>query len=216
MSLLDLLQDETKQENGTVNGVAIGMVSNNQDPDGLGRVKVKYPWREDGQESDWTRIAVLAAGKDRGTVWLPEVGDEVLLAFDKGNVEHPYVLGSLFNGKDVPPEKNGDGKNDIKMIKTRSGHKVTFSEKQGKESVKIESQGGRVILLDDTAGSGQIVIDDGSGNKFTLQTAQNSLTIETGLSLKLKSQSIEIEAGASMTLKASGTLTIQGALVKIN
>jgi uncharacterized protein involved in type VI secretion and phage assembly len=216
MSLLDLLQDETKQENGTVNGVAIGTVSNNQDPDGLGRVKVKYPWREDGQESDWTRIAVLAAGKDRGTVWLPEVGDEVLLAFDKGNVEHPYVLGSLFNGKDVPPEKNDDGKNDIKLIKTRSGHKVTFSEKQGQESVKIESQGGRVILLDDTAGSGQIVIDDGSGNKFTLQTAQNSLTIETGLSLKLKSQSIEIEAGASMTLKASGTLTIQGALVKIN
>ena len=216
MSLLELLQDETKQENGTINGVAIGTVSNNQDPEGLGRVKLKYPWREDGQESDWTRIAVPAAGKDRGTVWLPEVGDEVLLAFEKGSVEHPYVLGSLFNGKDVPPEKNSDGKNDIKLIKTRSGHKVTFSEKQGQESIKIESQGGRVILLDDTSGSGQIVIDDGSGNKFTLQTAQNSLTVETGLSLKLKSQSIEIEAGASMTLKASGTLTIQGALVKIN
>lgn len=216
MSLLDLLQDETKQENGSVNGVAIGTVTNNQDPEGMGRVKVKYPWREDGQESDWARIAVPAAGKDRGTVWLPEVGDEVLLAFEKGNVEHPVVLGSLFNGKDVPPEKNADGKNDIKMIKTRCGHKVTFSEKQGKESIKIESQGGRVILLDDSAGSGQIVIDDGSGNKFTLQTAQNSLTIETGLSLKLKSQTIDIEAGASMSLKASGTLTLQGALVKIN
>lgn len=216
MSLLDLLKDETKQENGTVTGVAIGTVTNNQDPEGFGRVKLKYPWREDGQESDWARIAVLAAGKDRGTLWLPEVGDEVLLAFEKGNVEHPYVLGSLYNGQDVPPEKNADGKNDTKMIKTRCGHTVTFSEKQGKESIKIESQGGRVILLDDSAGAGQIVIDDGAGNKLTLQTAQNSLTIETGLSLKLKSQTIDIEAGASMSLKASGTLTLQGALVKIN
>lgn len=216
MSLLDLLQSEDKQEGDRIQGVALGLVTNNHDPEGMARVKVRYPWREDAQESHWARLAVLAAGKDRGTVWIPEVGDEVLLGFDKGNIEHPYVLGALWNGSDVPPETNADGENNTKMIKSRCGHTVTFFEKQGQESIKIETQGGRMILMDDTAGSGQIVIDDGSGNKLTIQTAQNSLTIESGLSLKLKSQKIDIEAGASLNIKASGTLMIQGALVKIN
>jgi uncharacterized protein involved in type VI secretion and phage assembly len=217
MSLFDLIQDEDQKESGTVEGVALGLVTNNQDPEGLGRVKVKYPWREDEQESYWARLAVLAAGKDRGTLWLPEVGDEVLLAFDKGDIEHPYVLGSLYNGKDVPPETNADGENNTKLIRSRCGHEIKFFEKQGQESFKIETQGGHVILLDDAAGSAQVEIKDSSGrNKITIKTTGNSVTIESGLSLKLKSQSIDIEAGASMNIKASGTLTIQGALVRIN
>lgn len=217
MSLLDVLQPDEKQENGNVVGVAVGIVTNNQDPEKMGRVKVRYPWREDSQESFWARIAVLAAGQNRGTVWLPEVDDEVLLAFDRGNIEHPYVLGASWNGQDGPPEANADGQNDTKMMRTRCGHKVTFFDKQGQESIKIETPGGRQIFLDDTSGSGKILIDDGSGqNKITIDTTQNSLAIESGMSLKIKSQKIDIEAGASMTIKATGTLTIQGALVKIN
>lgn len=217
MSLLDLIQPEDKQEAGGVQGVALGLVTNNQDPEGLGRVKVRYPWREGSEESYWARLAVLAAGKDRGSLWLPEVKDEVLVAFDKGNIEHPYVIGSLWNGKDVPPEKNADGKNDTKLIRTRCGHQVKFFEKQGKESVEIKTKGGHVFLMDDTTGSAQVQIKDSSGqNKITIKTSDNSVTIESGLSLKIKSQKIDIEAGASMTLKASGTLTIQGTLVRIN
>ena len=216
MSLLDLLQSEDQQEGSRVHGVALGLVTNNQDPDGMGRVKVKYPWRENSPESFWARIAVLAAGKDRGTTWIPEVGDEVLVGFDKGNIEHPYVLGSLWNGKDAPPETNSDGENNTKLIKSRCGHTIKFFEKQGQESFEIKTQGGHVLLMDDTSGSAQIVIKDSSGNKIEIQSAQNSLTIESGLSLKIKSQKIDIEAGASMNIKASGTLTIQGALVRIN
>lgn len=217
MSLLSLLQDEDKQENGRVNGVAIGLVTNNQDDQGLGRVKVKYPWREDLQDSYWARLAVLAAGNDRGTFWLPEVGDEVLLAFDKGDIRHPYVLGALWNGKDKPPDTNSDGDNNTKMIRSRSGHQVTLFDKAGEERVEIKTQGGHVILMDDKAGSARVEVKDSSGsNKIVIETAQNSLTIESGLSLKIKSQSIDIEAGASLNLKASGTLTIQGALVRIN
>jgi uncharacterized protein involved in type VI secretion and phage assembly len=216
MSLLDLLQSEDQQEGSRVQGVALGLVTNNQDPDGMGRVKVKYPWRENSPESFWARIAVLAAGKDRGTTWIPEVGDEVLVGFDKGNIEHPYVLGSLWNGKDAPPETNSDGENNTKLIKSRCGHTIKFFEKQGQESFEIKTQGGHVLLMDDTSGSAQIVIKDSSGNKIEIQSAQNSLTIESGLSLKIKSQQIDIEAGASMNIKASGTLTIQGALVRIN
>lgn len=217
MSLYDLLQGEEQKESGTVEGVAIGLVTNNQDPEGLGRVKVKYPWREDEQESYWARLAVLAAGKDRGTLWIPEVGDEVLLAFDKGSIEHPYVLGSLWNGKDVPPETNADGKNDTKLIRSRCGHEIEFFEKQGQERIRIETQGGHVFLMDDTTGSAQVQIKDSSGqNQVTIKTSENSVTIESGLSLTIKSQKIDIEAGASMNIKASGTLTIQGALVRIN
>lgn len=217
MSLMDLLQDEEKRERGTVEGVAIGLVTNNQDPEKLGRVKVKYPWQEGPRESYWARIAVMAAGKDRGTVWLPEVGDEVLLSFDKGSIEHPFVIGSLWNGKDVPPEKNDDGNNDTKLIKTRSGHQVKFSDKSGEEKIEIKTKGGHVLLMDDKAGSAKVEIKDSSGqNKLTIDTTGNSITIESGLSLKIKSQSIDIEAGASMNIKASGTLSIQGALVRIN
>ena len=216
MSLLELLNSEDQQESSRIQGVALGVVTNNQDPDGLGRVKVKYPWREDSPESFWARVAVLAAGKNRGTTWIPEVNDEVLVAFDKGNIEHPYVLGSLWNGQDTPPEKNADGKNDTKLIRSRCGHQIKFFEKQGQESFEIKTNGGHVLLMDDTAGSAQIVIKDNSGNKIEIKSAQNSLTIESGLSLKIKSQQIDIEAGASMNIKASGTLTIQGALVRIN
>jgi uncharacterized protein involved in type VI secretion and phage assembly len=216
MSLLELLQSEDQQERNTLQGVALGLVTNNQDPDGLGRVKVRYPWREGSEESHWARLAVLAAGKDRGTLWIPEVGDEVLLGFEKGSIDHPYVLGSLWNGKDSPPEKNADGDNNTKLIRSRCGHQIKFFEKQGQETFEIKTQGGHVLLMDDTSGSAQIVIKDNSGNQIVIKSAQNSLTIESGLSLKIKSQQIDIEAGASMNIKASGTLSIQGALVRIN
>lgn len=215
--LLDLLQDDEKKENGTVAGVANAIVTNNKDPKGWGRVKVKYPWREDLQESEWVRVAALAAGKDRGTLWIPEKDDEVLVGFDKGDVNHPFVLGSLWNGADVPPEKNEDGENNTKLIRTRSGHQVKFFDKQGQESVEIKTQGGHVLLMDDKTGAAQVQIKDSSGqNQITIKTVGNSITIESGLSLKIKSQTIDIEAGASMNIKASGTLSIQGALVRIN
>ena len=217
MSLLDVFQDEEKKETGTVEGVAIAIVTNNKDPQNWGRVKLKYPWREDQQESEWVRVASLAAGSDRGTLWVPEVKDEVLVAFEKGNVNHPFVLGALWNGQDKPPAKNEDGKNDTKLIKTRSGHEVRFFDKKKEEFIEIKTQGGHVFRLDDKPDNTQVQIMDSSGrNKITIKTGGNSIEIESGLSLTIKSQTINIEAGASMTIKASGTLTIQGALVKIN
>src|SRR5687768_6151379 len=149
MSLMDLVLDEEKIE-----------VTHNKDPKKCGRVKMTYPWRENSPESAWARIATLPRGKDRGTVWLPEVGDEVLVAFEKGDIDHPYVLGGLWNGVDVPPEKNEDGNNDTKMIKTRCGHQVKFFDKAGEEQIEIKTQGGHVLLMDDKAGSAQVEIKD--------------------------------------------------------
>lgn len=217
MSLMDMVQDEEKIEDTTIQGVALAEVTNNKDPRKWGRVKVKYRWRENAPESDWARVAALAGGKDRGTLWLPEVGDEVLVAFDKGDIDHPFVLGGLWNGVDVPPETNDDGQNDTKLIRTRSGHEIKFFDKAGQESITIQTKGGHSLFMDDTAGGALIELKDSSGeNTITIDTVGNSITIESALSLKIKSQTIDIEAGASMNIKATGTVSIQGALVKIN
>ena len=217
MSLMDMVQDEEKIEDTTIQGVALAEVTNNKDPRKWGRVKVKYRWRENSPESDWARVAALAGGKDRGTLWLPEVGDEVLVAFDKGDIDHPFVLGGLWNGVDVPPETNDDGQNDTKLIRTRSGHEIRFFDKAGQESITIQTQGGHSLFMDDTAGGALIELKDSSGqNTITIDTVGNSITIESALSLKIKSQTIDIEAGASMNIKATGTISIQGALVRIN
>lgn len=217
MSVMDILQSEDKREDGRVEGVAIGIVTNNKDDANLGRIKVRYPWRENNQDSYWARPAMPAAGKDRGVFWVPEVGDEVLLAFDKGKIEHPYYLGALWNGTDKPPANNGDGENNTRLIRTRAGHEFRLFDKAGQETVELKSKSGHHLLLDDSSGSAKVEIKDSSGsNKIVINTTQNSITIESGMSLTIKSQSISLEAGASMTLKASGTLTINGAIVQIN
>jgi uncharacterized protein involved in type VI secretion and phage assembly len=217
MSVLDILRQDENRENGKVEGVALGVVTDIQDPEKMGRIRVRYPWREDNQNSYWARPAVPYAGKNRGTYFIPEVGDEVLLAFDKGNIEHPYMLGVLWNGQDTPPDSNSNGKNDTKLIRTRTGHEIRLMDAQGKESVEVKTQGGHSVKMDDTSGSANITVKDSSGsNTIVIDTTQNSITIQSSTSLSIKSQTISIEAGASMTIKAGATLTIQGALVQIN
>ncbi|ETX05496.1 MAG: hypothetical protein ETSY2_22635, partial [Candidatus Entotheonella gemina] len=110
MDLLTQLLAPNEQAN-RVYGMVVAGVTNNQDPEGLGRVKVKFPWLSDRDESHWARIAMPMAGPERGFYFLPEVDDEVLVAFEHGLIEWPYVLGALWNGKDTPPESNGDGEN---------------------------------------------------------------------------------------------------------
>ena len=97
-----------------MSGVVVGVVTNTQDPAGLGRVKVKFPWLSDSEESFWARVATPMAGKGRGFYFLPEVEDEVLLAFEHGDARFPYVLGALWNGQDKPPENNDKGENNIR------------------------------------------------------------------------------------------------------
>ncbi|NUM68170.1 phage tail protein [candidate division KSB1 bacterium] len=212
-------ESEDQETGGKIKGVAVGVVTNNKDPQGMGRVKIRFPWREHQDESYWARIATLMAGKDRGSFFLPEVGDEVLVAFEREDIRHPYVVGGLWNGQDKPPETNSDGKNNIRKIKSRSGHEIIFNDdhEAKKEKVEIHTKAGHKVVLDDAAGSEKIEVRDKSGSNFiVIDSVQNSITIESTAQLKIKSQKIDIEAGATMTLKASGALTIQGAIVKIN
>lgn len=202
-----------------ITGVVIGIVTNNKDTEGMGRVKVKFPWRGDSDESYWARVSTLMAGKDRGAFFLPEVGDEVLVAFDHGDINHPYVIGALWNGVDTPPETNADGKNNIRKIKSRSGHEIIFddNDEQKKEKIEIHTKAGHTIILDDSAGAEKIEIKDKTGNNsIMIDSVQNAIAISSQMKLSIKAQAIEIESGGMMSIKSSATLTIQGAIVKIN
>jgi len=166
-SIIDLLTQgrDREAQASKIYGVVIGIVTNNKDPDKLGRVKVKFPWLDDTVESWWGRIAYPLNGKERGFFWVPEVEDEVLIAFEHGDVRFPYVVGGLYNGKDKPPQTkdiagkfggteydhgsygttdfNEDGKNDIRFIRSRSGHLFIMDDKSGKEKVTICDKTGK-------------------------------------------------------------------------
>ncbi|NOY65336.1 MAG: phage tail protein [Nitrospirae bacterium] len=218
MSILDALESQTEGIS-RIAGVVPGIVTNNQDPDGLGRVKIKFPWLSDDNETDWVRIATLMTGGQRGSFFLPEVGDEVLAAFEQGDINYPYVIGTLWNGVDTPPESNSDGQNNIRKIRSRSGHEIIFNDDNTakQEKIEIHTNGGHKIVLDDSAGQEKIEIIDKTGNnKMTIDSVQNAISIESALQLKIKANMVEIEGTTSLTLKSNAVLTIQGLPVKIN
>lgn len=197
---------------GLIQGLATGVVTDNRDPEGLARVRVRLPWQDGGEACFWARTAMPMAGKDRGTYFLPEIGDEVLLGFEQGDPAHPYVLGMLWNGRQRPPEANQDGKNNTRLIRTRSGHELRFVDDEAAPLAELKLGDGRKLTLDQEG----IEVSDGKGNRIVIETGSSTITIESAASLKLKSQKISIEAGASMEIKSAGTLTVKGSLVQIN
>jgi uncharacterized protein involved in type VI secretion and phage assembly len=190
--------------------VAQGTVSNNQDPEGLARVKLRLPWRGKDFETDWVRIATPMGGNDRGVYFLPEVGDEVLVAFDRDDIRYPYVIGALWSRTDAPPEKNKNQKNDIRIIKSRKGHILKFDDSDP-GAILIQLSDGKNVTIDGTG----IKLDDGS-NKVTLDAKAGSVSVEAAQSLSLKAPRITIEATATLDLKGGQALSANATLVRIN
>jgi uncharacterized protein involved in type VI secretion and phage assembly len=216
MSILEALRSDNR-EVGQIPGVAAGIVTNNKDPKGLARVKVKFPWLSDQNETDWIRIATLMTGSGRGSFFLPEVGDEVLVAFEHGDINRPYVIGAIWNGVDKPPETNSDGQNDLRKIHSRSGHELIFNDNATSGQIEIHTKGGHKIVLDDSLGGEKIEIVDQTGsNSVIIDAVQKSITVNATLQVTIKAATINIEADSMMTLKAGGVLTIKGSLVMIN
>jgi uncharacterized protein involved in type VI secretion and phage assembly len=209
-------------------GVVLALVKSTKDPDGLGRVQITFPWsgKEEDEELYWARLATLMGGNERGTFFYPDVDDEVLVAFEHGDIDSPYIIGALWNNQDKPPEANSEGENNIKLIKTRSGH---------------------TIKLDDTDGSEKIeIIDKTEGNKISIDSANNKITIisagdieflasdgkilidateiEIKSSIKIKTKDLvikpsgtaKIEASGQMDMKTSAVMNIKGSTVNIN
>jgi uncharacterized protein involved in type VI secretion and phage assembly len=212
MSILDALESN-EEEVEKIFGVAAAIVTNNKDELEEGRVKIKFPWLSDDNETDWVRIATLMTGNERGSFFLPEVGDEVLVAFEQGDINHPYIIGALWNGKDKPPEKNSDGKNNLRIIKSRSGHVIKFDDTEGKEKIEIMDKTEKNIIVIDTKDN---KISLSSDKDIEISAPNGKVTINA-MDIEVKSSaSTKIEASAGMDLKASGNTTIKGAMVNIN
>lgn len=177
-----------------VAGLTSGIVTNNHDPDGLGRVKLRFFWHEDEQESDWARVATPMAGRAFGLFFLPEVGDEVLVGFDRGDIRFPYVIGSLWSQAAKPPETNADGKNDIRIIHTRKGHTLLFDD--GDEGrIEMRLSDGKSIVIDDHG----ILIDD-KANRIALDCKGGTVAIEAKEELTLGAPKISMFASTAVEL----------------
>ncbi len=217
LALFDLMEKGSGTKENKIEGIVLGIVTNNQDEQKLGRVKIKFPWLGEGDETHWARVSTFMAGKEMGAFFLPEVGDEVIVAFDHGDINYPYVLGALWNGKSKPPSTNDDGKNNVRMLKSRSGHTITFGDEEGKEKVEIRTKSGHTILLDDSSGQENITIKDKSGSNFIqIDSVQNAITIESSAKLSIKAKDMELASDGRLSIKANGDVSIQGAIVKIN
>ena len=127
----------------------MGKVLNNIDPLNLGRIQVAFPDISDFNCSSWARIATMMAGTNEGSYFLPDIGDEVLVSFEKGDINTPVIVGGLWNGLARPPEFN-KGLNVKKMICTKTGLKLVFDETPGKQNITLETLTGSTVTLSDT------------------------------------------------------------------
>lgn len=216
MSLYELLQDNKNQDTvkNKIAGVAIGLVTNNKDPDNLARVRLKFPWFSDADESEWARVVSLMAGNDRGAVFIPEVDDEVLVAFEQGDIRRPYVIGALWNGVDVVPEEfANDGENNVRFIKSRSGHLIKLDDTDGSEKIEILDKEAKNSIVIDTAENTITITSD---KDIVLNAEQGKITLNAQDVEITSSAATKVEAGGDMNLEASGTSTITGSTVNIN
>ena len=222
MSLLD-----PQPAHKRVYGLVIGTVTNNQDPDGLMRVKVRFPWLSDSDESAWARLVSPMAGNGRGFMYLPEVDDEVAVAFENGDIEHPYVVGALWNGQDSPPIGQNDalgagGQVNKRVIKSRAGHTILLDDSPGGEEITIvDKTGSNKIVFHSPDNSLQIKVDGDmkieAQGKISLK-ANTGLEVDGGSSLSFKGASGTVEGTGDLTIKngAGAQISLSGPTVNIN
>jgi uncharacterized protein involved in type VI secretion and phage assembly len=185
-------------------GVYPALVSDIRDPDGQGRVRLTLPWSPDtsGERYEvWARLATMMGGNNRGSWFIPDVDDEVLVVFEGGDPRRPYVIGGLWNGSDSPPETmDGAGKNDKKVLRSRNGVKVTLDDTTGQEKLILETPGGQKVTLKD--GPGSITVEDSNGNSVKLEsggvtvTASSKVTVSASL-VEVSASMVTVSAGMS-------------------
>jgi uncharacterized protein involved in type VI secretion and phage assembly len=180
-------------EAGKVYEPMIALVTDNKDPSKLGRVKIKIPILSEKDTTWWAPIVMLGAGKNRGWFFIPEVDDEVLVLFEHGDMDHPLVVGALWNGKDKAPDKNPGG-NPRRVIKSRSGSKITFDDDQMK------------IIIEDGTGKGKITFDS-NANKVIIEAAKGDVCFQapTG-DIQIVAKEAEFTATNSLEIHAGSTM----------
>jgi len=175
-------------------GIYTGLVSDIRDPDGQGRVKVTLPWSEQGSTRYelWARLAVPMAGNGRGLWFIPDVGDEVVVAFQGGDPRSAVVIGSLWNGKDAPPESmDGAGNNHRKVLCSRNGVRITLDDRDGQERFEVETPAGQRLVLKD--GPGEVTIEDRHGN--SIQLAMGAMKVAAAANVEVAASTVKVSAG---------------------
>jgi uncharacterized protein involved in type VI secretion and phage assembly len=203
-------------------------------------VKLKFPWMTEDAESDWARVLGVGAGPEAGLYVMPDVGDEVLVAFAHGDFGQPFVLGGLWNGQyALPPEATGAPRGEKPLVRTwhsRTGHRIAVYD-NADNRIEVVTAGGHQFTLDDTnqkivlaSKKGlTIILDDGS-KKLTIASngelevkARGNLDLETMGNMNLKAAQLTLEGTAQATLKAptvsidgSALTEVKGGLIKLN
>ncbi|MFN8750864.1 MAG: phage baseplate assembly protein V [Betaproteobacteria bacterium] len=190
-----LLQRAATGLGGRWYGVFPALVTDIKDPDGQGRVKITLPWAPDPSGSRyeaWARLATLMGGNNRGSWFIPDTNDEVLVAFEGGDARRPYILGGLWNGSDQAPESmDGAGNNFKKVLRSRNGVKVTLDDQNGQEKLILETPGGQKVTLKD--GPGAVEIQDSNGNSVKLETS--GITVNASAKVTINASQVAISAG---------------------
>lgn len=196
-------------------GVVSAIVTNTMDPKHLGRVKVKYPWMADDQESDWIRVLGIGAGKKSGLCAIPEVNDEVIVAFLHGNFNQPVILGGLWSAQNGLANETAavpEGEKPlVRSWRSRTGHRIAIYDNAEKK-IEVVTKDGRSITLSDKE------------RKITLKTSgveivleDQKLTIKAGMDISIKaSTNMKLEAGGDLNILASGQVNVKGAIINLN
>jgi uncharacterized protein involved in type VI secretion and phage assembly len=201
-------------------GVVEGIVLDNKDPEGIGRILVQFVWLPNETQTAWARMSTPMAGKAMGWVIYPEPDDEVLLDFVNGDVNEPVILGSLFNGKDTPPFDNADGENNIRTLVSRSGHVIEIDDTDGAEKITVTDTSGGLIICMDTA-SETITLTSSKDITFKadadFKVEADNIEMKSGTKSIFKSGSgMEASAGTKVEVKGGGTVTVSGAKIDLN
>ncbi|MEQ9495393.1 MAG: phage baseplate assembly protein V [Deltaproteobacteria bacterium] len=199
------------------NGVIVGRVTKVKDPDGMGRVHIEFPWMEGNAKGYWAPVATMMSGGGRGSWFMPEEGDEVLVCFDHARADHPYIVGFLWNGKDKPPADDVD--HEVRRIRTTSGHQLDFDDRKGGTKVEVSSSSGHYVRLDDKGGAVTVKTKDGhllemvdgpEAHILIKTSAGMSIEIDNKANMKVNSPvSVEVK-----TLKAKFTGIVEALQVK--
>lgn len=195
MNIFGLLDERDQAvERKRLYGLYPAQVTDIKDPDGQGRVKIRLPWSPDdsaGYEV-WARLATFMAGPNRGSWFIPDPNDEVLVGFEGGDPRRPYVIGGLWNGSDAPPESmDGAGNNFKKSITSRNNIRVTLDDSDGHETLTLQTPAGQKVTLSD--GPPTIEVSDSSGNSVLLEAA--GITIRAAAKVTVQAAQVEVTAG---------------------
>lgn len=212
--LLSILAPQSRLKAGET--LMVGIVTDNQDPDGLGRVRVKCPTLTEDHESNWARVLGTGAGQSRGFDCLPEIDDEVLVGFEHGDIHRPYVIGGVWNGQDAPPEKVGDaiadGKVRLRTFKTRTGHTLQFIEEDGSGSqagIHVSSVYGHEIYLNDSERA--IVVKTNGGHTLRLSDQTQHIEMSSTGTIAMEApRQISLTVGSTQVALTPIGVNIQG------